>query len=128
MKRNNLIAIAVGTVMSAALSTAYADGQLAPAPDDQQANQQAPNAPQAGTQLNPAHFGNADSDDQEPSGQADRRHGERHDDHDVTSDRRDIARDGQTSVATGRTSGGIARTGARMNAICTMTTPNSARA
>ena len=39
MKRNNLIALAVGTIMGAALSAAYADQQLAPAPDNQQANQ-----------------------------------------------------------------------------------------
>ena len=37
MKRNNLIAIVVGTILGAALSAAYADDRSAPAPDDQQA-------------------------------------------------------------------------------------------
>jgi len=41
MKRSNLIAIAVGTIMGAGLSSAYADQQPQLTPDSQQANQQA---------------------------------------------------------------------------------------
>jgi hypothetical protein len=42
MKRNNLIAIAVGTILGTALSAAYADDRVAPTPDNQQAAPQAP--------------------------------------------------------------------------------------
>jgi hypothetical protein len=37
MKRDDLIAFAIGTIMGAAVSAAYADQQLAPAPDNLQA-------------------------------------------------------------------------------------------
>ena len=112
MKRNKLIAIAVGTIMGAALSSAYADQPPVPAPNSPQATQQA-------TPVNPAPFGpsSADSDDrqtggQQPaakapthSGQADS-NGDRRDiakdEHDIArdradirSDRRDIYRDGR---------------------------------
>jgi hypothetical protein len=101
MKRNNLIAIAVGTILgAAALSSAYADEQLALAAGNQQTTPQAPNAgnaggntgaSQAGTPLNPEPFGTgADRSDQQPSGQPDRRHDHRND---VRSDRRDIGSD-----------------------------------
>src|SRR5215831_10010739 len=63
MKRNNLIAIAVGTIMGAALSSAYADQQLAPTSDNQPANQQA-------TTVNPTPLGaSAGSGDQQPASQ-----------------------------------------------------------
>ena len=52
MKRKNLIAIAVGTIMGAALSSAYAGQTPVPDPDDQQANQQA-------TPANPAPHGSS---------------------------------------------------------------------
>jgi len=48
MKRNNLIAIAVGTIMGAALSSAYADEPPAPAPDNRQMSRHADNDDQQG--------------------------------------------------------------------------------
>src|SRR5215470_2017667 len=63
MKRNNLIAIAVGAIVGAALSSAYADQQLAPTSDNQPANQQA-------TTVNPSPLGaSGGSGDQQPAGQ-----------------------------------------------------------
>src|SRR5215469_6228672 len=95
MKRNNLIAIAVGAIMGAALSSAYADQQLAPSSDNQPANQQA-------TTVNPSPLGaSAGSGGQQPASQtngqtgangqanADGQGGQT----DMNADRRDIARD-----------------------------------
>ena len=63
MKRNKLIAIAVGAIMGAALSAAYADQPPAPGSDNPQANQQA-------TSVNPAPFGSgAAGTDQQTGGQ-----------------------------------------------------------
>jgi hypothetical protein len=76
MKRNNFIAVAVGTIMGAALSSAYADEQFAPTPDNQQANQPAPNT--------------GDSDRHDMT--RDRRDIDR-DQADIRADRQDIRRD-----------------------------------
>ena len=94
MKRNNIIAIAVGTIMGAALSAAYADEQFELTPDNQQVNQPAPNTgANAGGQVNRfggnADRGNAHQSGQQQSGQPDRDG----DHHDMTRDRRDIGRD-----------------------------------
>ena len=82
MKRNQLIAIAVGAVMSAALSSAYADPPLAPTPGNQQANQGAAGASgNTGVSVNPAPF--AQNGDQQQSGQPDQQR------QDLRRDRRD---------------------------------------
>src|SRR5215472_8270986 len=96
MKRNNFIAVAVGTIMGTALASAYADDQFAPTPDNQQASQPAPNTgANAGAQANPAPFGaNADRSNLQQSGP--QQSGERDrdaDHHDMSRDRRDIGRD-----------------------------------
>src|SRR5215471_8570447 len=89
MKRNNLIAIAVGAIMGAALSSAYADQQLAPSSDNQPANQQA-------TTVNPSPLGaSAGSGGQQPAGQTNGQAGANGQggQADMNADRRDIARD-----------------------------------
>src|SRR5262249_4661513 len=89
MKRNNLIAIAVGAIMGAALSSVYADEQLAPSSDNQPANQQA-------TTVNPPPLGTgAGSGGQQPASQTNSQAGTSGQgaQTDINADRRDIARD-----------------------------------
>lgn len=113
MKRNQLIAMAVGTVLSAALSAAYAD-QPAPASGDQQTNQGPANASgNTGESVNRCRS---------------RRAATR-----VAGRIRHVT--GAISAAIGRTSAptaGISTltgpTCGRMSAICIMTTLNSVRA